>query len=50
MASQSAEGTQWRLEGAVASWPNPAGLWCQKGSEIGAGAPAMVASQPGPRS
>ncbi len=34
------------LEGAVASWSDPAGSWCQKLNEVGVRAPAMVASQP----
>ncbi len=35
------------LEGAVALFPNPAGLWCLKFREVGARASATVASQPG---
>ncbi len=37
-------------EGAVASWPNQAGSLCQKLSEVGVRAPAMLASEPGWRS
>ncbi len=39
-----------KLKGAVPSWPNPAGSWCQKLSEVGIRAPATVASQPESRS
>ncbi len=33
------------LEGAVASWSNEAGFWCQKLSKVGVQALATVASQ-----
>ncbi len=36
------------MSGAL--WSNPAGSWCQKFSEVGVRAPAMVASQTGLRS
>ncbi len=37
------------VKGAVTSWSNPAGLWCQKLSKDGVRAPATAASQPGSR-
>ncbi len=35
------------VEGAVASWSNPADLWCQEFSVDGVRTPGTVASQPG---